>query len=281
MNFFKRLSNGWNIGKTSLSIINKNRSLLLFPFISGLAMIFISVTYFGGTYAMFSDQFRAFADDNVSATNGEAMVYLIFFIFYIISYFVVFFFNVGLVHCSRKILEGNETSFSEGINHATKRIVTIISWALLAATVGTILKLIQERSRGFGKLIVGVFGIVWSIATFFVAPVIAYEDVNPFQAIKRSGSIMKKKWGETLGANFSFGVFSFIGLICIVIPISIAFSFIHLIMGLFAGIITFTLLQIIITSANMVFITAAYQNINNNPIGQFDPNILDSLFYNK
>ena len=101
------------------------------------------------------------------------------FLFYLINYFIIVFFNVGLVHYAKMILEGKETSVSEGIQYATTRAGTILAWASLAATVGIILKTIQERSGAIGSIIVSIIGMVWSIATFFVVPVIAYEDVNP------------------------------------------------------------------------------------------------------
>ena len=61
-------------------------------------------------------------------------------------YFIVVFFNVGLVYCARLILEGEETSFAEGISYAMTRTQTIFAWAALAATVGMILKTIQEKA---------------------------------------------------------------------------------------------------------------------------------------
>ena len=281
MKFFERLSSGWKLGKTSLSTINENRSLLLFPLISGLAIVLISITYFGGTFLAFGENIQALGEEGAAAGAADLTLLLLLFIFYIINYFVVIFFNVGLVHCSREILEGRETQVMDGINHALTRVGTIFSWALLAATVGIILKAIQERAGTVGNIIAGIIGIVWGIATFFVVPIIAYEDVSPFQAVKRSSSIMKEKWGESLGASFSFGLFTLIGIFLVALPIGVLTFFIHPALGIAAVVTIIVLVQIVVSSANMVFITAAYQNVNDQPIGQFERKELDAIFYRR
>jgi hypothetical protein len=55
-----------------------------------------------------------------------------------------------------------------------------------------------------GKIITGLVGIVWSVAIFFVTPVIACENLGPNAAFKKSAMLMKEKWGESIGAGFSF-----------------------------------------------------------------------------
>ena len=206
MRFFERLSNGWRLGKISLLTIRENPSLIVFPFISGISLILVTLSFFGSGYLAFGEEILAIADDEIAANSLDAILYVMVFLFYLLNYFIIVFFNVGLVHCARRILEGHETTVREGINYATTRVGSILSWAILAATVGMILKAIQENSGTFGQIISGIIGMVWGIATFFVVPIIAYEDVNPIEAVKRSGQIMKDKWGESIGANFSFGL---------------------------------------------------------------------------
>lgn len=220
-------------------------------------------------------------DDSKEANlNDFGMVDLLLFAFYIINYFVIVFFNVGLVYCAKRILDGEKTSVGEGINFAFSRISTIFAWALLAATVGIILKTIQERAGAIGGVITGLIGMVWGIATFFVVPVIAFEDVSPIQAVKRSGQIIKEKWGESLGANFSFGLFSILGLFLVAIPAGfITGAVIHPIAGIGLGIIVFLIIQTAVSAANMIFLTAAYEHVNDNRSNDyFDDDLLDDMF---
>ncbi|MEJ0102385.1 MAG: DUF6159 family protein [Bacteroidota bacterium] len=81
------------------------------------------------------------------------------------------------------------------------------------------------KFRALGKIIVGIIGIVWSVATFFVVPVMAYEKLGPIDAFKRSSQLMKQKWGESLGATFSFGIIQILAIFLIAIPLFFIGSF--------------------------------------------------------
>jgi hypothetical protein len=50
--------------------------------------------------------------------------------------------------------------------------------------------------------IVGLIGAVaWSVLTFFVVPVLIFEDAKVGDAIKRSSHIFKERWGEQFAGN--------------------------------------------------------------------------------
>ena len=248
MGFFDRLGRGWKLGISSLKVIRANKQLVLFPIISGVALILVVSSFLGIAYASYG------TDLDEMARQGSAADYALTFLYYLICYFVIVFFNVGLVHCTRIYLQGGKPSFGDGVRFALKRIPIILGWAVLSATVGLILKAIQENSGTLGSIISGIIGVVWSIVTFFVVPVLAYEEVGPFSALKRSGQIMKEKWGESIGASFSFGILTLVGILIIALPVGILFSFIHPIAGVTLGVLTVFLIQSIVSSAEMVFI---------------------------
>jgi len=281
MGIFDRLSNGWKLGKMSLATIRDNPSLMLFPVISGAALTMIIISFLGGGYYFFGDEISRQVGSS-DGNTGEILSYVGMFIFYLVNYFIVVFFNIGLVHCARMILDGRETSFTDGINFAGTRLSVIFQWAVLAATVGVVLKAIQEKSGSVGKIITGIVGAVWGIATFFVVPILAYEDVSPIEAVKRSGQIMKDKWGESLGSNFSFGIFSFLGIFFVAIPLGFLMGyFVHPGVGIGVGILAFLLVNVVVSAAKVVFLTATYQHVNNLPTGNFDGRVLDGAFARK
>jgi len=41
MNFFTRLSNGWNLAMNSFAVLKANRQLILFPILSGISMVLV------------------------------------------------------------------------------------------------------------------------------------------------------------------------------------------------------------------------------------------------
>jgi hypothetical protein len=204
MSFFDRLSNGWRLAMSSFKILKANQQLIIFPILSGISLVLIIGSFFTVSLAN-----AGWDPDNISEVSS-AGYYILVFLFYLVNYFVVVFFNMALIHCSRLYFRGEEATVAAGLRFSMSRIGAIFSWAVFAATVGLILKAIQENSGIIGRIITGIIGIVWSVATFFVVPVIAYEDLGPIGAVKRSTQMMKEKWGQSLGAGFSFGLISFL-----------------------------------------------------------------------
>ena len=152
---------------------------------------------------------------------------------------------------------------------------------MFAATVGTILKAIQENAGWIGKLIAGALGLVWGITTFFVVPIIAYENMGPIQAFKRSASMMKEKWGESLASTFSMGLIQFLGTVLIVIVCGLIASFIHPVIGIGLGIIALFIMYTITSAVETVFISLVYQNINGKVEEHFNQQLIDGLFTKK
>lgn len=278
MRIFDRMRNGWKLGMTSLKIIQENKSLLLFPILSTAALIVVSLTFMGGIFAVLGIDFNS--DFAVVESGGETLMYLFLFVFYLITYFVIVFFNVGLVHCARLIFDGEKPTISDGLNYSGSRLGAIFSWAVLAATVGVVLKVLEDRLGWIGQIVVGLIGIAWSIATFFVVPVIAYENVGPIEAVKRSGQLMRQQWGEAVGANFSFGAFYILGYLFIFLAAA-ALTTIHPALGIVVGLLSAFLLHTVVGAAKTVFIAATYNKMSNRPAGYFDNDTLDSIFIEK
>lgn len=276
MSFFDRMSNGWKLGITSLKTIQENKNLLVFPLMSGLALVVICLSFFGGAFAIFGRDIEAFL--NQISQGSDVLLYGLLFVFYLINYFIIVFFNVGLVHCARLHFEGKSPTIKDGFDYSGTRLKAILSWSLLAATVGLVLRFLEDRLGWVGQIVIGLIGMVWSIATFFVVPVIAYEDVGPITALKRSGAMMKEKWGESIGANFSFGIFFLLGYLIIVV-MTIALFFIHPVLAIVAAVLSSLLLHTVVAAAKTVFIAATYNHMTDQPAGRFEENdMLDTLF---
>jgi hypothetical protein len=275
MSFFDRLSNGWTLAMNSFKVLKENKQLIIFPFLSGISLILIM-----GSFVLVFLGANGWELDNIEET-GRIGTYLVMFLFYVINYFVVVFFNMALIHCTRLYFRGEEVSINAGLRFSLSRIGTIFSWALFAGTVGTILRIIQEESGIIGKIITGILGIVWSVATFFVVPVIAYEDLGPIAAFKRSSQMMRQKWGESLGANFSFGIIQFIAMIVLMIPCFLLGATISPIAGIALAILGAFLIMAVFSAAQTIFVSAVYHNITDEPVKHFNQQMIDGLFQKK
>jgi hypothetical protein len=275
MAFSDRMSNGWKLAMSSFKILKANQQLIIFPILSAISLVLVIGSFF--TFLLAGTGWDLDNLEDISQTGYYAVVFL----FYVVNYFIVVFFNMALIHFTRLYLEGEEVTLKKGLQFSISRIGAIFSWALVAATVGLILKAIQENSGILGKIVTGVIGLVWSVATFFVVPVIAYENVGPIDAVKRSTQMMKEKWGESLTAGFSFGLIHFLGLLVICVPLFFLGSLLHPIAGVAAAVAGFFVIMAIMDAAKTIFVSAVYHNIKGDVSEHFDQQLVDSLFMKK
>jgi hypothetical protein len=278
MSFFDRLSNGWTLAMNSFKVLKENKQLIIFPILSSISLVLVM-----GSFILVFLGINGWPDDSVedSSSASNLSYYLYLFLFYLVNYFVVVFFNMALIHCTRLYFHGEEVSVNAGLRFSLSRIGAIFSWSVFAAIVGTILRIIQEESGIIGKIITGLIGIVWSIATFFVVPIIAYENLGPIAAFKRSAQMMKQKWGESLGATFSFGLIQFLAMIVLIIPCFIIGSTINLYLGIALGLMGAFIISAIFSAAQTIFVSAVYHNINDEPVKHFNQQMIDGLFQKK
>src|SRR5436305_1838692 len=134
MSFTDRISNGWKLTMNSFKVLKENKKLIIFPILSGASLLLIM-----GSFVLTVLASAGWQLDNVSEPNATTN-YIFIFLYYLVNYFVVVFFNMALIHCTRLYFQGEEPTIKKGIQFSLSRIGTIFSWALFAATVGTILK---------------------------------------------------------------------------------------------------------------------------------------------
>lgn len=276
MSLFSRLSNGWKISMDSFKVLKANKQLIIFPILSGASMIVLT------SFAIAVFAAKGWAKESLDFDgNGKVLSYLMIFGFYLVNYFIVVFFNVALMRCVRMYFQGEEVSLRDGINFSLSRIGVIFGWSLIAATVGTILKIIQQESGIVGKIITGIIGVVWNVATFFVVPIIAYENTGPVDAVKRSAQIIKEKWGESLAGNFSLGLIQFIALLLIALPLFFLGSLIDPLVGIVLAVFAALFVIAIISAAQAIFISAVYHQTQGNEVPFIDNETVNDLFVRK
>lgn len=202
---FERMATGWELAKQSLRVLRLDKELLLFPILSGISCLLVMATFAVPTF--YSGLLNDVTSEEMS-TETQVILGVVTFAFYFVSYFVVIFFNSALVACAIIRLKGGDPTVADGFSAAMARLPQIAGWALVSASVGMILKIIESRSERVGEIVASLLGMAWSITTFFVIPVLVVEKTGPVDAVKRSVAIMKKTWGESLTANMGIGFIS-------------------------------------------------------------------------
>ena len=143
------------------------------------------------------------------------------------NYFIVIFFNSAVVACAILRMRGGEPTLSTGINAALSRLPQIVGWALVSATVGMILRMLEDsaRKRGswVGQIVAGLLGMAWSVMTFLVVPILVVEKKGPFEAVKESAALLKKTWGEQFVGGFGFGLVFLLLALGGIVPIVLGF----------------------------------------------------------
>ena len=105
--------------------------------------------------------------------------------------------------------------------------LAILGWTIITGTVGIILQALQsmarENSHGVMRIVamilVALLQTAWAYITFFVIPVLVVERVGPISAIRRSGSLLRRSWGEQLTASFSFFLIYLLAILIVAIPV--------------------------------------------------------------
>lgn len=197
---FTRLSRSWSLIKSSGSVLRKDKELLVFPLLSTIASILIVASFAIPLFT--SGTLEGLDRDDADRTLLAALGFL----FYICQYFVMFFFNAALVGAAMIRLDGGDPTVADGLRIASSRFGSILGYALIAATVGMILRMIEERAGFIGRWIAGLLGIAFTLATFLTVPILVSRDIGPMEAVKESAALLKRSWGENIIGNAGIGI---------------------------------------------------------------------------
>jgi hypothetical protein len=114
-------------------------------------------------------------------------------------------FNVALVFAANDRIEGRTPTISSSMAQAWGRRGVIFEWALLSAVVGAAIRLLEQRLGLVGRILGFAGGLAWIVATYMVIPVLAFENLGPIDAVKRSSSILKARFGTVTRSGLRFG----------------------------------------------------------------------------
>lgn len=221
---FDRLSRSFRLVGASAQVLRQDKHLMLFPIISGFALFLVLLAFALPLLGLGSL-------DGI----GKGGLYSTAFLFYVVQYFVIFYFNTALVGAVVMRLEGGSPTLGDGLRIANSRIGTIFGYAVISATIGVVLRAIQERVGFIGRLIAGLLGAGWAVATFLVVPVIATSDRGALDSISESTALLKRSWGENIVGQ---------------VGLNLAFSLLYL--GLLAGAVVLAMLMAKIAAGTVV-----------------------------
>ncbi|NID05011.1 hypothetical protein HBF26_08945 [Luteibacter jiangsuensis] len=278
-----KFARSWALMKASANILRQDKELMLFPLLAGFASLLVIATFAWPVWTLFAHHQ---ADFEGQRQHVSPLFMLVSFLFYFVQYGVVIFFNVALASAALIRLDGGNPTLGDGIRTAMGKLPNIIGYALIAATVGMILRALQERLGFVGRIVAGFLGFGWTVATFLVVPVLAAQDVGPVDAVKRSTSLLKQTWGENLIGNAGIGVAGGILTFCLIFASGVLFFAaaathsvaLMVIVGVVA-VIALMALSLFQTAMHGVYSAALYRFAEEGDPGQgFDRALLESAF---
>ena len=192
---FTRMKQGWELTKKAWAVVRQNPSLAKLPLTGGvLALVAALVFAVPGIWL---------ANSDTDATVYTGIV-LIAIGAYLASFLVIYY-NVILASAANDALEGREPDVAAARQIAKNRLPMIAGWALVSALVSLMFAVIRDRGGFAGRLAASFGAAIWGLVTFLVIPVLALEGIGPIEAIKRSSSLIKGRWGQQVTGNFVIG----------------------------------------------------------------------------
>jgi hypothetical protein len=257
---FDKITYTWELMGASWQVLKKDKEIIFFPLLSGICCLLLLASL---AVPLLVSDWRP--PDEMTRAD-QVLYYAVLFVFYFCNYFIITFFNVAIVACAVSRMAGGDPTFSGGLNEAFKRIHLIAGWALVSATVGLILRMIEDRSEKIAAIVAGILGMAWTVMTFLVVPVLVVENKGPIDALKESTRLLKHTWGEQIIGNFSFGLLFFLlgipGFALVAIGLFvIGADQLPLMIGCIAlGIAYFLILSLIQSALQAIFQAAVYMH---------------------
>ena len=248
------IKRSFRLVKLCLHVLAVDKELILFPLFSSIGVVLVMLTFLGVGLGI-----GALDRINAGAVGGGDLV--LAFAFYVLSYFVIIFFNSALVFAAHERLAGGNPNIRSGLSGASQSIATIFVWAVVAATVGLILNILssQARQRGgmmgmISHIIISMLGAAWTLITFFVVPLIVIERRSFGDAFKTSLSMLRRTWGEQIVANFGLGIAAFLAFL-VAAGITALLFFVLSPLGGFGAFIAIVIGVVLIAGVALVFAT--------------------------
>jgi len=183
----KRIRQSWDLIRISLTIIREHKKLV-FLYLLSLLPLFVFISIIG---------IKIWRSDPMAGGFLEMLCFL-YLMFY--TWFMVIFFNVAFVHGVLTLLEGGRSfSIRESLKEALMRIGLIFKWigftVVLLLLLGCLKHWIPAVAAG---VISNIFSLAWLCATYFIAPIMVFENLTASEALERSIRLLRKTWVELI-----------------------------------------------------------------------------------
>lgn len=202
-----RFQRSVGLAKASWSVLKNEKQLAWLPVLSFIGSVVVMGLFGLAIWATLGKETGLDGKDHYSMS---AVSWVLVACTYVAVAFVQTYFLAALCAGANERLRGFDTTLSRAFGVANARLHRILPWAIVSATVSMIIQAIEERFGFLGRVIGSLLGAGWAVLTFLTVPIIVFEDVGPWVALKRSGRLLKQTWGENVIAQIGLGLVGFV-----------------------------------------------------------------------
>lgn len=206
-------SDSRTLTRQSWAILKGNRYLLAFPVVGIALGIVPFVVVVPGVFFIANNQ----------NWIGWALVIVGVYFLMLVNAIV----QAGLTVSAAAELEGGQSSLGHGLSTAMGRLGRLARWAFVSTVVGLLIGALRGNGSGgivaviFRNVLAAAADVMWQLITFFVMPAMMLDDLGMIDAIKKSASTFKQRWGTQLSGGVRIG--GLIGLVAI-LPAALALA---------------------------------------------------------
>lgn len=240
--------------KASWAVLQHDRELAVLPILGALASLAVVAAI--GIPIWLSTS----GIDDGGSSGSDPLVWIGGIIILLAVTVITVFFNAAVVSGARERFSGGDPTISSAIKGAFSRLHVIVPWAILALTVGMILRAIQSSDNAFARIVGSLLNMAWGVLTFLVVPILVVEQTGPFRSVSRSGELLRHTWGENLIAQVGFGIIGLVAAIpgIIIIALGASAGSVGALVALVIGFAWIALVSVVISTLTAIFQMALY-----------------------
>lgn len=207
--FLGKLKTGLKLSRDSLGVVRDHPKLLVFPLLGALSTLAFWIAFLVPLWIA-----------NLLGTGAELVV---LFALYFVTTFFATFFTASLVFAVNQAFHGEEPVIAESMRAAWRRKGPILVWSAIAAIVSVLLKKLEESDNALARTLSSIFAVGWTITTFFIVPVLVFEEVTVKSMFSRSAETFKDTWGESIGVGMGVTLIQvLVGIVAVGVAILVA-----------------------------------------------------------
>ena len=268
-----RIIRSFQLVGQSYRVLMRDKELLVLPLISGVILTSIVIIFFLGL---------GFGRDPAAFASRRNDLILPAFLLYVVLNTVGIFFQAAVVAGATERLRGGNPTVGSALEAASRRFGAILLWAVVAATVGVVLQIIRDRSGILGRIITSIGSLAWSLATFFIVPVLVLEHLSVRQSFERSVSAFQDTWGESVVGTASVGIVATFAWIALAIAVATLVKADAVVLAIAVGAAGGVLLLTFFSALQAIYVASLYRFATAGEVeAGFDRDLLKDAFVRK